>query len=287
MAKPKKQIRRRLLDFMMLTVLICGVAVLSYPFVRNLLNDIINQQIISHYQKEANQKSKDEFQKKLSEMEEKNKQLAYQNISPGFDPFSEEAKKVDETKIIYEDHVIGVISIPKIKVRLPIFNQTTETFLAKGAACLEGTSLPIGGNSTHSVISGHRGLTEAKLFTDLPKLKKKDRFYIELGDNEVHAYEVDKIKVVKPSDVSSLQIVKGQDYITLVTCTPYMVNSHRLLVRGHRVPYVPEEMAKEVANAKTNYYLLGVICAAVLLLILIILLIFRKFKKRRKLSPKK
>jgi sortase A len=287
MAKPKKQIRRRLLDFMMLTVLICGVAVLSYPFVRNLLNDIINQQIISHYQKEANQKSKDEFQKKLSEMEEKNKQLAYQNISPGFDPFSEEAKKVDETKIIYEDHVIGVISIPKIKVRLPIFNQTTETFLAKGATYLEGTSFPIGGNSTHSVISGHRGLTEAKLFTDLPKLKKKDRFYIELGDNEVHAYEVDKIKVVKPSDVSSLQIVKGQDYITLVTCTPYMVNSHRLLVRGHRVPYVPEEMAKEVANAKTNYYLLGVICAAVLLLILIILLIFRKFKKRRKLSPKK
>lgn len=287
MAKPKKQIMRRLLDFMMLTVLICGVAVLSYPFVRNLLNDIINQQIISHYQKEANQKSKDEFQKKLSEMEEKNKQLAYQNISPGFDPFSEEAKKVDETKIIYEDHVIGVISIPKIKVRLPIFNQTTETFLAKGATYLEGTSFPIGGNSTHSVISGHRGLTEAKLFTDLPKLKKKDRFYIELGDNEVHAYEVDKIKVVKPSDVSSLQIVEGQVYITLVTCTPYMVNSHRLLVRGHRVPYVPEEMAKEVANAKTNYYLLGVICAAVLLLILIILLIFRKFKKRRKLSPKK
>lgn len=287
MAKPKKQIRRRLLDFMMLTVLICGVAALSYPFVRNFLNDIINQQIISHYQKEANQKSKDEFQKKLSEMEEKNKQLAYQNISPGFDPFSEEAKKVDETKIIYEDHVIGVISIPKIKVRLPIFDQTTETFLAKGATYLEGTSFPIGGDSTHSVISGHRGLTEAKLFTDLPKLKKKDRFYIELGDNEVHAYEVDKIKVVKPSDVSSLQIVKGQDYITLVTCTPYMVNSHRLLVRGHRVPYVPEEMAKDVANAKTNYYLLGVICAAVLLLILIILLIFRKFKKRRKLSPKK
>lgn len=87
--------------------------------------------------------------------------------------------------------------------------------------------------------------------------------------------------------MSSLQIVKGQDYITLVTCTPYMVNSHRLLVRGHRVPYVPEEMEKEVAKAKTNYYLLGVICAAVLLLILIILLTFRKFKKRRKLSPKK
>jgi sortase A len=220
-------------------------------------------------------------------MEEKNKQLAYQNISPGFDPFSEEAKKVDETKIIYEDHVIGVISIPKIKVRLPIFNQTTETFLAKGATYLEGTSYPIGGESTHSVISGHRGLTEAKLFTDLPDLKKGNRFYIELGEGDIHAYEVDNIQVVEPNDVSSLQIVKGQDYITLVTCTPYMVNSHRLLVRGHRVPYVPEEMAKEVANAKTNYYLLGVICAAVLLLILIILLIFRKFKKRRKLSPKK
>ncbi|MFS1088404.1 class C sortase, partial [Enterococcus casseliflavus] len=220
--------------------------VLTYPFVRNSLNDLINQQLIRHYQAEANQKSKEEYQQQLEKMEEINRQFAYQNISPGFDPFSEEAKEIEQTKVIYEDHIIGVISIPKIAVRLPIFDQTTEAFLAKGASYLEGTSFPIGGESTHSVISGHRGLTEAKLFTDLPELVKGDHFYIELGEAEIHAYQVDDIKVVEPTDVSSLQIEKGKDYITLVTCTPYMINSHRLLVRGHRVPYVPELMESEV-----------------------------------------
>ena len=227
-------------------VLACGIGILSYPFIRNSLNDLMNQQIIQHYQQQANQKSTEEYQLKLAEMEAKNKQFAYQNISPGFDPFSEEARKVEDLKTVYEDHVLGVISIPKIQIRLPIFDQTREDFLARGATYLEGTSFPIGGESTHSVISGHRGLTEAKLFTDLPDLVEGDRFYIELKESEIHAYQVDKIQVVDPSDVSSLQIVEGQDYVTLVTCTPYMVNSHRILVRGHRIPYKAEIMEAEV-----------------------------------------
>lgn len=237
-------------------VLACGIGILSYPFIRNSLNDLMNQQIIQHYQQQANQKSTEEYQQKLAEMEAKNKQFAYQNISPGFDPFSEEAKKVEDLKTVYEDHVLGVISIPKIQIRLPIFDQTREDFLARGATYLEGTSFPIGGESTHSVISGHRGLTEAKLFTDLPDLVEGDRFYIELKESEIHAYQVDKIQVVDPSDVSSLQIVEGQDYVTLVTCTPYMVNSHRILVRGHRIPYKAEIMeseVKQVAALPVNY----------------------------------
>ncbi len=237
-------------------VLACGIGILSYPFIRNNLNDLMNQQIIQHYQQQANQKSTEEYQQKLAEMEAKNKQFAYQNISPGFDPFSEEAKKVEDLKTVYEDHVLGVISIPKIQIRLPIFDQTREDFLARGATYLEGTSFPIGGESTHSVISGHRGLTEAKLFTDLPDLVEGDRFYIELKESEIHAYQVDKIQVVDPSDVSSLQIVEGQDYVTLVTCTPYMVNSHRILVRGHRIPYKAEIMeaeVKQVAALPVNY----------------------------------
>ncbi|HFR3630391.1 TPA: class C sortase [Streptococcus suis] len=237
-------------------VLACGIGILSYPFIRNSLNDLMNQQIIQHYQQQANQKSTEEYQQKLAEMEAKNKQFAYQNISPGFDPFSEEAKKVEDLKTVYEDHVLGVISIPKIQIRLPIFDQTREDFLARGATYLEGTSFPIGGESTHSVISGHRGLTEAKLFSDLPNLVEGDRFYIELKESEIHAYQVDKIQVVDPSDVSSLQIVEGQDYVTLVTCTPYMVNSHRILVRGHRIPYRAEIMeaeVKQVAVLPVNY----------------------------------
>ncbi|MCH1637604.1 class C sortase [Streptococcus suis] len=256
MERTKKNTKRKIVDTVMGVVLACGIGILSYPFIRNSLNDLMNQQIIQHYQQQANQKSTEEYQQKLAEMEAKNKQFAYQNISPGFDPFSEEARKVEDLKTVYEDHVLGVISIPKIQIRLPIFDQTREDFLVRGATYLEGTSFPIGGESTHSVISGHRGLTEAKLFTDLPDLVEGDRFYIELKESEIHAYQVDKIQVVDPSDVSSLQIVEGQDYITLVTCTPYMVNSHRILVRGHRIPYKAEIMeaeVKQVAVLPVNY----------------------------------
>ncbi|HHG6294483.1 TPA: class C sortase [Streptococcus suis] len=256
MERTKKNTKRKIVDTVMGVVLACGIGILSYPFIRNSLNDLMNQQIIQHYQQQANQKSTEEYQQKLAEMEAKNKQFAYQNISPGFDPFSEEAKKVEDLKTVYEDHVLGVISIPKIQIRLPIFDQTREDFLARGATYLEGTSFPIGGESTHSVISGHCGLTEAKLFTDLPDLVEGDRFYIELKESEIHAYQVDKIQVVEPSDVSSLQIVEGQDYVTLVTCTPYMVNSHRILVRGHRIPYKAEIMeaeVKQVAALPVNY----------------------------------
>lgn len=284
MARTRKNVKRKIMDTIMVLILVAGLGVLSYPFVRNSLNDLINQQLIRHYQAEANQKSKEEYQQRLEKMEEMNRQFAYQNISPGFDPFSEEAKEIEQTKVIYEDHIIGVISIPKIAVRLPIFDQTTEAFLAKGAAYLEGTSFPIGGESTHSVISGHRGLTEAKLFTDLPDLEKGDRFYIELGEAEIHAYQVDDIKVVEPTDVSSLQIEKGKDYITLVTCTPYMINSHRLLVRGHRVPYVPELMESEVKEVKVDYYTFMPIVIIGLVLFLILIVIFRKFRRSGKSS---
>ncbi|BCP64575.1 class C sortase [Streptococcus suis] len=285
MARTRKNVKRKIIDTIMVLILVAGLGVLSYPFVRNSLNDLINQQLIRHYQAEANQKSKEEYQQQLEKMEEMNRQFAYQNISPGFDPFSEEAKEIEQTKVIYEDHIIGVISIPKIAVRLPIFDQTTEAFLAKGASYLEGTSFPIGGESTHSVISGHRGLTEAKLFTDLPDLVKGDHFYIELGEAEIHAYQVDDIKVVEPTDVSSLQIEQGQDYITLVTCTPYMINSHRLLVRGHRVPYVAELMESEEKETKVDYYTFMPIVILGLVLFLILIVIFRKFRRSRKSSP--
>ncbi|NQM29567.1 class C sortase [Streptococcus suis] len=285
MARTRKNVKRKIIDTIMVLILVAGLGVLSYPFVRNSLNDLINQQLIRHYQAEANQKSKEEYQQQLEKMEEMNRQFAYQNISPGFDPFSEEAKEIEQTKVIYEDHIIGVISIPKIAVRLPIFDQTTEAFLAKGASYLEGTSFPIGGESTHSVISGHRGLTEAKLFTDLPDLVKGDHFYIELGEAKIHAYQVDDIKVVEPTDVSSLQIEQGQDYITLVTCTPYMINSHRLLVRGHRVPYVPELMESEVKETKVDYYTFMPIVILGLVLFIILIVIFRKFRRSRKSSP--
>ncbi|MGO3791463.1 MAG: class C sortase [Enterococcus gilvus] len=134
--------------------------------------------------------------------------------------------------------------IPKIDVKLPVFDVTNDFFLSKGATVLEGTSSINGGESSHSVISSHRGLKKAKLFTDLPKLKKKDQFYIEVL-NETHAYEVDQIKVIEPTDTTDLLIVDGMEYVTLMTCTPYGINSHRLLVRGHRVSYTKAMVKKK------------------------------------------
>ena len=133
--------------------------------------------------------------------------------------------------------MIGHIEIPKIGQDLPVYAGTSEEVLQKGVGHLEGTSLPVGGNSTHSVLTAHSGLPEATLFTELRKLEIGDKFYIH-NIKEILAYQVDQIKVVEPTDFNDLLIDPGHDYVTLLTCTPLMINTHRLLVRGHRVEYV-------------------------------------------------
>lgn len=135
---------------------------------------------------------------------------------------------------------IGYITIPKIDLKLPIYEGTTDDVLLRGIGHITETSYPIGGKSTHSVLTGHRGLSSAELFTNLDKVDKGNQFYLHVLD-EVLAYEVDQIKAVLPEDISDLEIVKGEDLCTLVTCTPLGINSHRLLVRGHRVEYTGED----------------------------------------------
>ena len=164
---------------------------------------------------------------------------------------------------------MGTIEIPKIDVKLPIYHYTTEAVLKNAAGHLEGSSLPIGGESTHSVISAHRGLPSAILFTDLDKLEKGDHFMVHVLDDTL-CYEVDKISVVKPEDTSNLNVIEGEDLMTLLTCTPYGVNTERLLVRGHRVPY--EETYEEETNSsislETNYILwviIGLLVTALLI----------------------
>ena len=139
---------------------------------------------------------------------------------------------------------MGTIEIPVINVTLPIFHYTTEEVLLNNTGHLAGSSVPVGGESTHSVLSAHRGLPSAKLFTDLDRVYEGDIFYLHvLGDTL--AYEVDKISVVEPTNTDGLSIITGEDLVTLITCTPYAVNSHRLLVRGHRVPYSAEQYSQE------------------------------------------
>ncbi len=148
---------------------------------------------------------------------------------------------------------------------------------------LEGTSYPTGGENTHAVISSHRGLPRAKLFTDLPKLTLGDSFYIEINGRTL-AYQVDQIKTVEPTDTKDLRIEKGQDFVTLLTCTPYMVNSHRLLVRGHRVPYHAKEVQKEVQKVSENkrFFLYGLLAACILIFLLLIYLFRQSFKIRNR-----
>lgn len=180
--------------------------------------------------------------------------------------------------------MMGTVEIPKIKIELPIFHTTEEEVLEKAAGHLEGSSLPVGGESTHAVISAHRGLPSAALFTDLDKLKVGDHFLIHVLDGTL-CYEVDQVLVVEPEETDALAVEEGEDLVTLLTCTPYGVNSHRMLVRGHRAPYVPEEVEKESvplsqASLHTSYLLwviVGLLVTAIFSFIL-----YQREKKRRK-----
>ncbi|WP_445447218.1 class C sortase [Enterococcus lactis] len=244
-----KKSRIRILDIFMVIILVVGIGIFSYPFVEDSLNDFLAQQMIIHYQKQASSKNSEEIKKQQEKMTKKNQQLAEQNVSPGIGSFNQavDAKALKDlpSNAFFMEHMLGVIEIPKINVSLPIFNQTTEIFLQKGTSLLEGSSYPTGEKSTHAVLSGHRGLPEAKLFTDLPKLKKGDQFFIQINGKTL-AYQIEKIQVVLPDQVDSLGIQKGRDLVTLLTCTPYMVNTHRLLVTGHRIPYQAKEAKKAI-----------------------------------------
>ncbi|ENZ5625451.1 class C sortase [Enterococcus hirae] len=258
--------KRRYLDSFMTLLFITGIVIFMYPFVSDRINDYLDQQIIRKYQQQAQQQKTEELEKIQQEYLEKNRELAKSNSSPGSDPFSEEEpEKVTQSTI--QKHTIGVLSIPKINVRLPIFDQTTSFFLEKGASLLAGTSYPVGGESTHAVLSSHRGLPKAKLFTDLDQLEKNDLFFIESQNGKL-AYQVDQIKIIEPTDLDDLMIEKGQDLVTLLTCTPYMVNSHRLLVRGHRIPYEDQDIEKEVkkidSQKKRSLLILGFVLIGLL-----------------------
>lgn len=223
----------------MLLFLAIGVLLLAYPFVSDALNDFLDQQLITVYQHQANKENQAVVQKNIQQMKKKNAKLAENKAEPGMNRYSQaiqEKEKVKADKTYYQKHTIAVLQIPKINLSLPIFDETNESFLQKGVSLLEGTSYPTGGKNTHAVLSGHRGLPTATLFTDLPKLTIGDMFYIEINKQH-HAYKVDKIQTIEPTDTTSLKIQENKDLVTLMTCTPYMINTHRLLVTGHRVPY--------------------------------------------------
>lgn len=219
-----------------------GLALVLFPFVSNQINDYMNNQLVDYYQKQANKENEQQVAAAKEAWDKKNQERSA--ASALNDPFKKTEKKIKPEKSYFQEHTIAYLDIPKINSKLPVFDGTNDFLLEKGAGLLEGSSFLSGGPGTHAVISAHRGLPTAKLFTDLPKLAKGDLFIITVN-NEKHAYEVDHINIIEPDDTQELEIIPGKDYVTLFTCTPYMVNTHRLLVRGKRVAYT-EEMKKQI-----------------------------------------
>lgn len=219
-----------------------GLAILGYPFVSNLIANHNASRVIDSYEEQVESMDQEKIDAAKEAAEKYNKQLS--------DVISVEEKE-EEEPITYLDMAdagmsLGYIVIPKIDVNLPIYNGIDEDSLRRGVGHLEQSSYPLGGESTHCVLTGHRGLPSALLFTDLDKLEIGDEFYLHVLD-EVLAYQVDQIKVVEPNDSGDLDIVEGMDYCTLVTCTPYAINTHRLLVRGVRTEYI-EKQEQKVQN---------------------------------------
>jgi sortase A len=215
-------------------VFLIGVSIMLYPSISNMWNRHVFKTQVSSYEDKVSSGAVD------MDKELENAQLYNKNLSPKEvpDAFSVKDGSTDEN---YEnvlnigaDGMMGYISIPSINVEIPIYHYTDEETLKKGAGHLLGSSLPVGGKGTHAVISAHRGLPSAKMFSDLNLLEEGDAFYIYVLDKKMK-YKVDQIAVVEPDETESLAIEEGKDLVTLVTCTPYGVNTHRLLVRGHRV----------------------------------------------------
>ena len=220
---------------------------MMYPFYINAVNDFIDQKRMEEVQEQNIKQNKEQVRKAKERMKKRNEELKKNGLVPKAPKFTND----NERKIVSDEyirkHLIGAISVPSIEVTLPLFDTTNEKLLQEGATVLQGTSFPTGGIDTHSVISAHSGLPEKKLFTDLEDVKIGEIFVITLFEEKL-AYEVDKIDVVEPRDTSVIDIEPGRDIVTLLTCTPYMINSHRLLVTGHRVPYT-EEMAQAIKKA--------------------------------------
>lgn len=226
-----------------------------YPFVVDAINNYADQKRIAYYLDESNKENQAKIKAEAKEREKANEALKNEVSVPGvgtvedpFDHVNQASSNVSEG--YYKEHHIGAIFIPAIEVSLPVFDTTTDALLQQGATILQGSSFPIGGEGTHSVITGHTGLPDKTLFTDLTSLKKGDMVYLHILDKKL-AYKIDQFKVVKPDQLEDLKIVPGADLITLVTCTPYMVNTDRLLVRATRVPYVADEADKAVKKTQT------------------------------------
>lgn len=294
--------KRKLAIFGIILIFIAGVGVMSYPLVSSVINNIDSRNHVEEYTKTTKQMSSEETLEMFEQAEEYNHSLTNNVIIT--DPFDKEAyEKIganyEKTLNVDGNGLVGYIDIPKINVYLPIYHGTTEDILAKGAGHLQNTSLPIGGESTHSVISAHTAYPGETFFDYLTDMGEGDEFFVHVLDR-VLKYEVDSIKVVLPEETDDLRIVKGEDYVTLLTCTPYSVNTHRLLVRGKRVEYDDSKYITTGASAASfgddGIFFLGykipylaaalIIVGFIAIVVIIVIICLRRSKKKKRHADK-
>lgn len=264
-------------NWKIILIFILGLLIATYPIISNYYYTIDNNNQIAEFNEAVAEMPSKEVLERIELAKAYNDTLDPSRLA---DPYTEMEKKGVENyaRMLEVREKIGYVDIPKIGQQIPVYAGTSEDVLQHACGHLEGTSLPIGGKDTHAVITAHRGLPQVKLFRDLDKMEVGDLFFF-TNVKETLAYKVDQILVVEPWDFEPVLVVEGKDLMTLLTCTPYMINSHRLLVRGHRVPYVPE-VKEEIERAKFNYKSLIVPSLILAIVMLIIYLYIRHRRKR-------
>ena len=270
----------RLITIFLFLVLIAGLSLLLYPAVSNYWNSLHQSRAIAAYAEQVAEMDDNTYTQLWADAQAYNQNLLHS--ANRYNLTDEEHEKYESLLNVSGNGIIGYIEIPAIQCSLPIYHGTDEDVLQIAVGHIEGTSLPVGEEGTHCVLSGHRGLPSARLFTDLDQLSEGDDFIIRVLD-ETLTYEVDQIRIVLPYEMSDLEIEADKDYCTLVTCTPYGINTHRLLVRGHRVDNQPEARTIRVTADATQIepILIAPTLAIPFLLLLLILLLLPKQHKKK------
>lgn len=263
-------------NILLVLMLVAGLSILLYPSFSDYWNSTRQTQLITHYAEAVADMDDEAYDVYLNSAKEYNEALL--NRENWMELNEEQSKRYWQELNFSDDDIMGYIEIPMIDVTLPIYHGTEEEILQIAVGHLEWSSLPVGGESTHAVVSGHRGLPSARLFTDLDRLVVGDYFVINVL-NQIITYEIDQIKIVEPYEMDDLRIIEGEDHCTLVTCTPYGVNSHRMLLRGTRIENIEEATVRRVtadAMLIEPIIVAPVLAAPMLLVLLIVLLIPKK-----------
>ena len=271
-------IRKNLLSGVMIIGILVGIGLLVYPSIANYWNQFHQSRAIMSYNEAVDSMSREDYAKILDSARKYNEKLAQRGLH--FTMTDAERAEYEKELNIDGTGIMGYISVPKFHIRVPVYHGTEESVLQVAIGHLETTSLPVGGENTHTQVSGHRGLPSARLFTDLDKIREGDTWTITVL-NETLTYECDQIRIVEPEDLSELQMVEGQDLCTLITCTPYGINTHRLLVRGHRVPNAQgtADITADGIQIEPVYIAPVLAIPAIIILLIVLLISTRRAKK--------